>query len=457
MIFLKKCFERIQFFLCQRVFKTEISWGLLFLIFFFFGTLLFFQKEISLQKGTDDMIFYERTHQVPYDQWIVERYLGWSGRVVAEMSLYVFLHLPIWIEKAVNAGMIILFVYTVNRLFKRRVGGADFIFTLCLFGLIGQRVLTSSTFAFHAAPNYFWPITLGLFSYIPLADIFFKRKKEFKNGEYFLYGSALIFAVFSNEQILLVLLGFYCLFLGYLFLKKQIIPKWVLIYGAILLFAFANMLFAPGNNVRYGAEITRWYPEFSQMTWGEKVERGGVWFYKKFFFEQKYIVLLLGAMTCIAYWKQTGRRNFLLEGLVLFPVATLYIEGIQSFKKLLFDFNDSKNFSYEDLGFYLYWTAYLGVLIFSLVRADRRNIFYGTILFAGMASMWVMIASPTIYASANRILLMNSVLCIVLINALRIHHKFPIKTYLFPLALFSLIHLALLFALWEKKGFHIYY
>lgn len=454
----KTTVDRLISFLNQRIWKMRLTWGWLFLIIGIFALLLLFQKEIALQKGTDDMIFYERTNQISYLEWMKERYFGWSGRIMAETSLYIFLHLSIWVEKVVNAVIIMLFAYTANRLFKKNVTKSDFLFVLCLFGFIAQRILTSSTFAFHAAPNYFWPIVFGLFSFIPIADIFFGRETKRKGFEYFLYGTALIIAVFSNEQILLVLCGFFCSFLLYhrLFLKKAI-PWHIYMYGVTLLVALGNMLIAPGNSMRYTSEITRWYPEFSHMEWAQKLERGLVWFYKKFFSEQRYLVLFVGTVTCVAYWRELKKRNFLLEGLVAFSVATLFMKGIKDFDGLLFDFDKSKDFLMTDIWIYLYWSVYLILLAFSLIKIDRRRFMYVLILFAGIASMFVMFVSPTIYASANRILLMNSILMILLINAIRIHFEFPIKKYLFILIIFATTHLAILFMMWEKKGFHIYY
>lgn len=455
--FLEKVFFQAKTILEKRVFGERISLQTIFVVLALFGALLFFQKEINLQSNSDDMIMYDRVHQISYTEWVSEMYLGTGGRVAYTSALYVFLHLPIWVEKVVNALMILLFVYGVNRLFARQVRMSDFIFVLCLFGFIGQRILTSSTFAIHAAPNYFWPITLGIWALIPLADAFFRREAQYSQGMLALFGAGLTYAVFSNEQTTVILFGFYGLFLFLSWLQKKKIPVQFFIYFLIICASLLNTFLSPGTSTRYASEIVRWYPEYANMSWENKIERGGVWFFKKFFSEQWYLVLLLGGMTALAYWKRLQKRNFLLEFLVFFPIALFLMRGIQSFDEVLFEFNKSKDFAWGDVGMYVYWIVYLGVLLYTLFKIDEKKWLYPIILCAGIGTMLLMILSPTIYASANRILLVNSVLLIVLINGIRMQCKISVQKYLFMFALLAVVHLATLFALWERKGFHIYY
>lgn len=454
--FLEKVTLRVMLILEGRVFGGGISWQAIIFILVLFGGLFLFQKEIDLQPDSDDMIFYDRVHQVSYGEWMTDRYRGWSGRIGYETSMYIFLHLPIWVEKSVNAGMILLFAYGVNRLFVRRVKMIDFLFVLCLFGFIGQRILTGSTFALHAMPNYFWPVTLGILALVPLADRFFGRR-EGGVGIRILYGLGLVFSVFANEQMAILLLGFYGLAVLFFGIQKKYVPIWMYVYLGIMAVAILNIFFAPGNDVRYASEIVRWYPEFSQLSVWDCLVRGGVWFFKKFFEGQQYLVLLLGAVASMAYWMRLQKRNYLLECLVAFPVATLFMKGIRDFDKLLFDFNDSKNFALGDVWMYVYWSVYLFVLLYVLFRIDAKKFLYPIIFLAGISTMLLMFASPTIYASANRVLLVNSAFLIVLINGIRIQNRIPIQKYLFIFAIFAVVHLLTLFFLWEQKGFHIYY
>lgn len=153
----------------------------------------------------------------------------------AESAIYFLVKMNLNIWKFLNVLMIFLLAYSINRIFKKRVGIVDFLFVIATMGFIGHRVLTSSTFAFHGAPNYLWPAAAGIFALIPLADLFLRKEIEKRGYMNFIYGAAVVFAVLANEQIGLILLAFLSLFIGWAKIKKVNVPKEVYIFLSLVI------------------------------------------------------------------------------------------------------------------------------------------------------------------------------------------------------------------------------
>ncbi|HBI33691.1 MAG TPA: hypothetical protein DEA43_00330 [Candidatus Moranbacteria bacterium] len=421
-----------------------------FLVLVFLGIAIFlFQKPIILVPNSDDTIFLEKAQSMSYTGFIIERYNTWSSRIGAESAIYFLVKMNLNIWKFLNVLMIFLLAYSINRIFKKKVGIVDFLFVLATLGLIGHRVLTSSTFAFHGAPNYLWPAATGLFALIPLADIFFRQEREKRLYMHYIYGGAVVFAVLANEQIGLILLAFSVLFIVWAKIKKVNVPKEVYIFLSLVVALLLVVFLAPGNSIRYHAEIGRWYPDFNEISMMTRLERNVVWLFTKLFSQQWYLLALLGISTCYAYFKKFGKRNYVLELLVAFPIGLVLIKGLKNFDDLLFDFGKSKTI--DNPALYVFWSLYLIVLIYSLIKIDEKKIMNALIFSAGISTMLLMWVSPTMYASANRVLFVCSVFLVILINKIRLDSGIEIKKHLLVYSVFPIISMIILFLDWSKN------
>lgn len=408
-----------------------------------------FHNPIRLVENSDDTIFLEKAETMNYSDFISERYMTWSSRIGAETAIYFLVTMNLNVWKVINVLMIFLLAYSINRIFKEKVTLFDYVFVLATLALIGQRVLTSSSFAFHGAPNYLWPAATGIFALIPLADLFFRNVKENRPYMKILYGIAILYTVFSNEQVALILLAFTLLFIGYSKFKKNKIPAAIFAYLAIIIASLLVVFLAPGNSIRYEAEIGRWYPDFNEISMKTRMIRNVSWLYGKLFSQQWYLFIVLGIMTAYVYFKRYGKRNYLLEVMISIPFGLVLIKGLKNFDDLLFDFG--KKGTIENIWIYLFWSLYMAVILYSLFKVDKRKIFYLLILSAGIFSMLLMWVSPTMYASANRVLLVCSIFLVILINKLRIDSGLEIKKHLLIYSVFPVINMIIIFLDWSKR------
>lgn len=414
--------------------------------------LFLFQKDIVL-SGLDDNLIQRIAETIPYREWIRESYYNWSGRIGANALIYLLVVLNLNIWKALNALMICLLAYSINRIFKRQVTFIDFLFVLFTFGLISQRILTSSTFCFHGSFAYLWPFVAGIFSLIPLADIFF-RSEQPKRALMPLYLAAIVYSVLSNEQIGLVLFTLYGLYVLYAWVTKkecsyELYGFLALIFGLLLV-----VLLAPGNAIRYQAEIKRWYPDFNDISFALWLKRNIEWFFEKFFIQQWRLVILLGGIASYCHYKVLKQRNYVLEILVVTAIAAALITDLKGLDDWLFAFK--KDSSFRSFFPYLFWSVYLLALSYSLVKIDDKWIFNLILLAAGISSMLLIWFSPTIYGSGNRVLLLCSIILIILINKLRLQSQIMINRFIIYYGIFSVINMLGLLRLWGY-GFEIYY
>jgi hypothetical protein len=445
----------------KKLARSSVFW-----LFVIGIALLVFEGNIRLVERSDDADFLQMAQSKSYISFITVRYLTWSSRIIAETLTYFLVKENLIIWKILNVLMIFLMAYSANRIFRKKVSIIDFVFMLFTFGLIGNRILTSSTFAFHGSFNYMWPTAAGLFALIPLADVFFRSEMPGNLGIKILHGAAIVLSVLSNEQMGLILFVFYCLYLAYAYFKGIKTPKFLYVYLALIFCLLLIFYLAPGNSLRYHAEIVAWYPDFNQISFLTHMSRNITWFYEKYFYEQRYIVLLLGALASYLFYNKTGKRNFILECMTVLPIAMLFMRGIRDYHSLLFIF-EAKALEKAFLSYspwilalpaimFIYWSIYLVVLAYTLVAIDREKIINLLILAAGMSSMLLMWLSPTIYGSANRVLLVCSIFLAILINKIRIDHELKVEPILLIYGVFPIVNMLIIYTLWMKK-YEIHY
>lgn len=419
------------------------------------GILLFlFQKNITLMPGSDDTFFLSKAQTVPYLTWIIDRYQTWSSRIGADTLIYFLVTTNLVIWKILNILMLFLLSFSANRIFKKTVVMIDFIFVLLTFGLIENHILSSSSFCFNGSFNYLWPSATGLFALIPLADLFFRSQTGNQIYKKIIYPVAITYTCLANEQMGLILLAFYALYVVYAFIKKLRIPKEIYLYCTLIFCLLLVVFLAPGNSIRYTKEIARWYPDFKQISLLTHLERNIAWFFDKMFSLQKYLILVLGIISSYSYAQKFKKRNYLLELMTALVLALLLINGLTNFSTPLFIFNGG--LTMQGLSPYIFWSIYFLLLSYTLLKIDEKKVVNILIFLAGICSMLMMWISPTIYGSGNRVMLINSIFLVILINKLRIDYKLNFKSSLLIYGLFPLINMLILFYLWNQS-FQIYY
>lgn len=235
-----------------------------------FVVLLICHLGIDLSYG-DDGFFVNVLDDISLKEFLRNRYLWTTSRVVIEaiqMPLTVYAQ---WLWRILNSAVLVSIVWLINRLFapKQTVRGI-----LCCAALAAVVPLTAIMGAGWIATtaNYVWTLAAGMTALLPIKK--WIEEKDVRWWEYFIYLSAVIYAT-NHEQMAALLLGWYFVLGFYLMYEHKI--KWQ--YFMLLAIAGNAVDFiskCPGNQWRKINDMQRYLPEFEKFSLTDKLFLGGL-------------------------------------------------------------------------------------------------------------------------------------------------------------------------------------
>lgn len=392
--------------------------GLFFLVF-----LSHFFFEIHIY----DDVFFQKIPMNGLFPFLKSRYFEWSSRLLIEMVLVTFLHLPDVLWYFVNSLMILLIGYSICKLFRvEQFQGKVLIYTLLFLYPMYQM---SGAGWYATSINYLWPFACGLFSMIPIRKVLDGEK--IKISFYPLYVISLLFAC-NQEQMCAIVFSFYLLFVLYFVMKdKNHTFLWVLFFLSICSLFF--ILTCPGNGARSIQETATWYPEFQNFNFMQKLALGLLSTVSFTIFNLKLPFLVL---SCMLFFLLYRHKNVFVRLNAFFPVFVLGVfQFFPNVSSELFSFLSIFSSSMQkymtkvisvpfDFSFLLcflfsvFLILSLVISIYFVLREDKgkAKYFIPLIYLAGVASRCILGFSSTLYDSGERTFLFyhfGMILCIM--------------------------------------------
>lgn len=381
----------------------------LYTVFFYGGLFLFWVMVNQMARPLADDYFYaQRAHEVGLFTFLQDFYYTWSGRVVANGFAYLLTGplFPFW--RVLNAGMIMLCAFAVTRLARGDVQKKDYLLSTGLLSIIPVSVLSLSIFWATGSIYYLWPMTMGLLLMVPFSDHFFQRHKPIR--WFPLLVLAALYAGAGNEQVALCALGFMgCFFLHAILAKRPIPPK-LLILFFLTAGAFALMMLAPGNGVRFQSEIQTHFPDFLSLPIRRRLSLGVRWTYDRLFTSLRPLVLLSYLLALLKMHKPASltalQRSVTLKRHCLYILLVIAVSpmilGDTSLNVFFTFFQSFAGSTPNKLMLavpHVFWTLFSLAWVYLLFRARPLS---ALCLMAGLGSLVVMWFSPTIHASLYR-------------------------------------------------------
>jgi hypothetical protein len=392
----------------------------------------------------------------PYNNfidWVIFRYQNWSGRIFAESLVYIFTSINLIYWKIITIIMYVLsvtFMYLIYRLWDDNPARQNKLFIISIITvmplLMGFETLFYGTFWVTGGMAYFWMTTLALMAIYPV--VYYLKHGNLPKW-YFIVVSifSTIVASSSQEQIGASLLALNVFVFAYLIHKKykyhkQLkIPYFLIFYILLVLVSLFISVMAPGNKLRYNAEIATWLPDFLQVPILSHLQYGYRWFLEGFINNTGVILALIwGSVSLLLYkMKNISRLNYILCIVFMLASVLLLSKGHDA-TKFIFNFNATWNyipskFSYISL---IPWSMMilLSVLAPFIIYANSIRAWLLSLLTAlSVASALVMTISPTMYASGWRTIYVSSyllltVLIFLLSDVFSKYKKYSIYIYL---------------------------
>ena len=358
----------------------------------------------------DDAFYIESITGVPILNFVSERYLTWTSRVLIEFTLGIIFRFSKYIWIFGNVIMVTLIGYSISKIFvKKEMKKEMNMMILWLVILYPFERMSSAGWA-ATTVNYIWPMAMGLYSLISIRYVWDKKKINFLQG--LLFALATVYAC-NQEQCCAIVLVTYLLFTIILtFRDKKKVSPFMYLQTIIAILSIIFIFTTPGNNIRKEDEIVAYFPEFNSVTFIDKLVLGVTSTMGELLVNYSVTFVIFSFMIFAFIW--TNYKDRLIRGISAIPLTTtLVFSYLSSFTE-----NTFVTVKYTYLGSYMELIISL-VVIFSvmlcllLIFNKLKNNVAIYIFGAGLVTRLIMGLSPTLYVSTNRTFIMMEFACII--------------------------------------------
>lgn len=384
-------------------------------IFVFFIYALWIHYDVGLLEG-DDIVYQQTFQNTTLLEWCKDFYMKWGGRVPLELLDIIFLNLPLILWKIFNSILYTLIPVYMNRfisLFKEEMTEKQSFFMntfLCVaLTLIPVSIVNSSIIWITGSFNYLLPsIMLFIGIYPFLADVAGKKINKADN----IFAWIGVFLACYAEQTAAVFICMTAFCFGYMIYKKQ---KISIPHICLAIFGLVNSVIqyaAPGNLVRYDAELLLWYQNFDMYNFFDKILLGVVHCLKSVFIPGislfVFILVLLGILNI-------RKQYFNQLCYLLLCVLTIAV------KEIVLNINDGVIWQIHStkmlicIAILIFWMLLFAWSIISSLDGGVDTYILALFFLAIFASGIVMGMSPTVFASGDRVFLLSYILLILVI------------------------------------------
>ena len=365
---------------------------------------VFIAFNIHILEYGDDHKFSNALNNRSLLEYLSIRYHTWTGRIPVEALVSLTIVNTAYWKIAIPVSFFII-SYSLSQLAGFNRNSA--IWSTCLVSvlmlLINTNVMTDAGWWVTGSYYYLQPIAAGLLSLV----IYFTSKDR----SVYAKSLAIILIAFScfNEQFsVLVALPLPLIYSIY----NKDLSKFNISYIFVVCISTAISLSAPGNAVRTNAEIFRWMPDYQNLNVIDKVTLG---------FDRMnshitepntlFSVFLAILLYCSIKFGIRSKAQFYSSMVIVFKLAVSMIQNLQS-TELSF-FTNYEYISFGEISSFARFTPYIFslLIIFSVLTlltsicikiSDYLLLPIPFIL--GVLSVIVIGFSPTVYASAFRVL-----------------------------------------------------
>ncbi len=418
-------------------------WIFWILLFYIFLAALHFQIDPGEFGYTDDLTFLNTSRTKTVFTWVSDLYNTWGGRITVDTAFYYVFNpsfgVVIW--RLVNPLIFLLLFYTLARYAVRERDRQTLsLFTILaasLVVLISGSILIELSFWITGSISYLWPVTLGLYSLLPLWRRVLFEEETRVNLSHFLAG---IFALNGLEQMALFITTLAIILLVILYIKKKPLPRSLIVLLAVFIVSSLVLFVAPGNQGRFNASVINYFPGFDHFSLLEKLLIGIEFLFISILsFNRIILVLFMSVLLAVMIKEVITKQDkfaFVFGVYLLFGLSLLVFSYEASLGKHLsywfFNFDNLIQYDRELANAFILMNGrffisifsmlFWGVLLFigvplAIFRLQQKKpieyILYLCVYFGAFATLFMMIASPSIYASGYRVRFPYTILLIL--------------------------------------------
>lgn len=408
----------------------------------------------------DDTFFLEYCGNMGFFEYLGWRYKTWTGRMASEALMHIFFNMDLWVWRIVNAGMMAALPVGLNAL-KSRVVLTKGEKTLqsesdrnrSLFIGIGMAVwvyllLDIKAFGYSAiwvtgSMNYLWPVVCGIVALYVVAESAFgetavSRAEKKVSGHsyisipvYIIASVCAVIATMSSEQMGAVLLAFELICIAEKIWKKKSLRTGIVILTVVTVGAFALSFLSPGNDLRIVAAIEYNMPQFETLTIGERGFLLMQWLVSSFANENAVFLMALWLAGGLLLWselkcgsmtgKERQKKKCYLAGSILFFIVAMAGKcGMRRLNDIGINLAEltgcvdrvpqAADMSTVQWVALVWWILALVFTLFFLWNVSNGRYLLLLTYLGAVAGEVIMIFSPTIYSSGERVFFLTGLM-----------------------------------------------
>lgn len=400
----------------------------------------------------DDTFFLEYCTSMSLPDYLSWRYENWTGRMIAEGLMHVFFNLDLWAWRIVNAGMLVALPVALAVLKNRVTGTTQDIerqetngyWMLCfVMAALGYLFLDINAFGYSAiwitgSMNYLWPMVCGISALCVVAKASFSKEKV-SVWSFVVASVGAIVAAMSSEQMGAVLLAFVIICISEKIWKKKQVQVGLAVLGVLTLGAYLVSALAPGNELRILMAIEHNMPQFEMLTLEERVFLLAQWLVSSFANENTVFLMaiwLLGIFILITRMKQ-GQINknesrriklYIGTGSVFLGVGVISKCGVRSLSDIGINLAEmtglveqvpmASDMSMMQWLMFGWWMLAIVFTFFFLWEVSKGHVVLLFTYLGAVACEVIMIFSPTIYSSGERVFFLTGIMLMFIVLVL---------------------------------------
>jgi len=389
-------------------------------ILFYLLTMIFLyalSRTLHPVPGGDDEMFSNILKNKNLFTLIYERYLGWSGRITIEMLLIKTINIKIFWKAAIPLSILLL-AYSAWKLFFFDIVRPYIAIPtgIMFFMLITPSVNADAAWWITGFYNYLLPVSCGAWSLVVL-----KNSATSHLSSKIIALMLLSISCFSEQVAILMITAAICIYF-----TKQNRKKYDIVFISLCLILTGILLTAPGNAQRYAFEIKNSLPEFSSFNIIDKLMLGLDRLNHHLNDPENIIVNILLLMTIAIAIRQKNLSSTDLVGIAFLIIKLcgfLLCHANLTMSEFIYNqhfFNAASWFGYKIYTSFFFTLASVFSLIllsYKFIDDNKTAIVSVVSLLAGCATVMMMSFSPTVYASAQRILFAYEICSLVALCA----------------------------------------
>ena len=403
----------------------------------------------------DDAFFLEYCNSMGLIAYLKWRYAEWTGRMVSEAIMHIFFNLDLWAWRIANAGMLVALPVALVSLKKRVVSDEAGVsendrnrslFVGLMMAILFYAFLDIKAFGYSAiwitgSMNYLWPMVCGVVALAVVAQVAFGVTDERKVPAWKFAAGAVcaVIAAMSSEQMGAVLLAFEIICIGEKLWKKCTvgIGMWTMTAATVGSFLVSSL--SPGNELRIAAAVEYNMPQFEALDLGERFFILVQWLVSSFANENVVFLIAIwqvGILLLVCKIKSDNlneksalRAKLYLAGSAVFAVVALLGKcgvtivndigiNLAELTGLVEQVPVASDMSGAQWIALVWWLLAMVFTLFFLWEISERKCLLLVTYMGAVACEVILIFSPTIYSSGERVFFIAGLMLMFLVMVL---------------------------------------